>query len=119
MARLVRLNLRTTGASPPLRTEMPDVVADPIFTYRPELDTVRAISIIAVLLYHLGIVDGGFIGVDLFFALSGFLITGLLLAEKRRTGRISLFSFYIRRGLRLFPALGVMLAGGLIYVAVF
>jgi peptidoglycan/LPS O-acetylase OafA/YrhL len=79
--------------------------------YEPALDGLRALAVSAVLLYHehgpastkLG--RGGFLGVDLFFALSGYLITSLLLAERRSTGRIALGSFWRRRARRLLPAL--------------
>jgi Predicted acyltransferases len=55
--------------------------------------------------YHIGLVRGGFLGVDMFFVLSGFLITTILTDEWARTGRISLRNFYMRRALRLLPAL--------------
>ncbi|QGF23900.1 acyltransferase family protein [Raineyella fluvialis] len=76
------------------------------------LDGVRAIGVIAVVLYHasLGFSVNGYVGVDIFFALSGFLITWLLVAERERTGRVSISDFYARRGLRLLPALMVTLA---------
>ena len=78
------------------------------FGYAPALDGVRAIAIIAVLAYHsIPHVFSGFLGVDLFFALSGFLITGLLLQEHDDTCRVSLRRFYERRALRLLPALAV------------
>jgi peptidoglycan/LPS O-acetylase OafA/YrhL len=64
-----------------------------------------------VLLFHTGHLSGGFLGVDLFFALSGFLITGLLLREVEATGSVSLVAFWGRRIRRLLPALAVMLAG--------
>lgn len=73
------------------------------------LDGLRGIAIIAVLLFHLELFDGGFLGVDLFFALSGYLITELLLRERSRTGRISLTRFWERRIARLLPAFTVML----------
>lgn len=76
--------------------------------YIPALDGLRALAIVAVMLYHLKskpLVPGGFLGVDLFFVLSGFLITTLLLQEWGSTGRISLTGFYLRRALRLLPAL--------------
>ncbi|MGH3563935.1 MAG: acyltransferase family protein, partial [Mycobacterium sp.] len=74
------------------------------------LDGLRAIAVALVLADHGGVpgVPGGFIGVDLFFVLSGFLITSLLIDELRRTGRIDLPGFWIRRGRRLLPALVLM-----------
>ncbi len=70
------------------------------------LDGVRGIAIAAVLCFHTGAswAPGGFLGVDMFFVLSGFLITTLLLRERSRNGAISLGRFYARRALRLFPA---------------
>jgi peptidoglycan/LPS O-acetylase OafA/YrhL len=75
--------------------------------YRPELDGVRGISILLVLGLHFtpALMPGGYLGVDIFFVLSGFLITSLLLEEWARKDSISLKDFYIRRGLRLGPAL--------------
>jgi len=70
------------------------------------LDGLRGAALLGVLFYHAdGALRGGFLGVDLFFTLSGFLITSLLLAEHETTGRISLRAFWIRRARRLFPAL--------------
>ena len=79
--------------------------------YRPALDGLRAIAVTAVVVGHLWewLLPGGFIGVDMFFVLSGFLITTLLLEEQERTGRISLRYFYARRALRLLPALAFLL----------
>lgn len=76
----------------------------------PALDGLRAIAVALVLVGHGGIpgVSGGFIGVDVFFVLSGFLITSLLLDELGRTGRIDLTGFWIRRARRLLPALVLM-----------
>ncbi len=93
---------RTTGRQPPLGRR-----------HLPGLDGLRAIAVIGVLLYHAGVgwIPGGFLGVDLFFVISGFLITSLLLAESDLTGRISLRHFYLRRARRLLPALAAMLAG--------
>lgn len=71
----------------------------------PALDGLRAIAILAVLAYHSGLLSGGFIGVDLFFALSGFLITRLLIAEHAAEGDLRLSHFWARRALRLVPAL--------------
>ena len=78
----------------------------------PALDGLRGLALLGVLLFHAnGALPGGYLGVDLFFVLSGFLITSLLLAEHRATGRIALASFWIRRAKRLMPALlTVMLA---------
>jgi peptidoglycan/LPS O-acetylase OafA/YrhL len=71
------------------------------------LDGLRGVAVLAVVLYHAGVphVAGGHLGVTVFFTLSGFLITSLLLLERERTGRISLRSFWGRRARRLVPAL--------------
>ena len=74
------------------------------------LDGLRGIAVAGVLLFHAGHLGGGFLGVDLFFALSGYLITGLLLREVRATGTVSLVAFWGRRVRRLLPALAAMLA---------
>ena len=75
------------------------------------LDGLRAVAVGAVLLYHAGggWLSGGFLGVDLFFVISGFLITTLLLDELRRTGTISFRGFLVRRARRLLPALALVL----------
>jgi peptidoglycan/LPS O-acetylase OafA/YrhL len=80
--------------------------------YVPALDGLRAIAILMVLVFHAHgpIAHGGFVGVDVFFVLSGFLITSLLLAERDATGGIDLRAFYRRRLLRLTPPLFAMLA---------
>jgi peptidoglycan/LPS O-acetylase OafA/YrhL len=89
-------------------------------TYRPSLDGIRGVAILAVLIYHCGLLSGGFLGVDVFFTLSGFLITNLLLAEYAATGRISFRHFYARRALRLLPALGgLLVSGGLVLLAAY
>lgn len=80
--------------------------------YLPGLDGVRAIAVLAVLLYHLdlpGFFSAGFLGVDLFFVLSGFLITSQLLREHERNQSISLRDFYLRRARRLLPAVVALL----------
>src|SRR5271163_1310943 len=78
--------------------------------YNPPLDGVRALAIALVLCYHGGasLVPGGFVGVDTFFVLSGFLITSILVREHGTTGRIALGAFWARRARRLLPALVVM-----------
>ena len=75
------------------------------------LDGVRATAVVLVFLFHLGVPGfaAGFLGVDVFFVLSGFLITSLLLAEMQRSGRIALTAFWARRVRRLMPALVVLL----------
>jgi peptidoglycan/LPS O-acetylase OafA/YrhL len=80
--------------------------------YYPALDGLRAAAVVAVMLYHGGVswARGGYLGVDVFFVLSGFLITGLLVAEWKRTGAIDLARFWGRRARRLLPALLAMLA---------
>lgn len=77
--------------------------------YLAGLDGLRAVAVIAVLAYHLfpTVVRGGFIGVDIFFVISGFLITSLLITEHATTGRINLKKFWARRARRLLPALFV------------
>lgn len=87
-------------------------VAVPSFRlgYRPALDGLRAVAVALVLLHHSAYrLTGGWIGVDLFFVLSGFLITTLLLQEWHHTGTINLKAFYVRRTLRLWPAFFAML----------
>ncbi|MCH7811855.1 MAG: acyltransferase family protein, partial [Chloroflexi bacterium] len=95
----------------PSPAERPDA-ADHRLPYEPALDGIRALAVAAVLAYHADLpwARGGFLGVDAFFVLSGFLITSLLLAEWRDTGSIGLRSFWARRARRLLPALFLMLA---------
>ena len=86
--------------------------------YIPGLDGLRALAVIAVLLYHAGLpIFGGFLGVESFFVVSGFLITALLLVEWGHHGRIDLPAFWLRRARRLLPALFFMLAGTLIFAS--
>lgn len=79
--------------------------------YQPGLDGVRALSVIAVILYHGGFsfMSGGFFGVEVFFVVSGFLITSLLIEERDRDGGVNLRQFWVRRWRRLLPALFAML----------
>ena len=79
--------------------------------YRPEIDGLRAVAVIPVVLYHAHMpgVSGGFVGVDVFFVISGFLITGILAGDVA-AGRFSILTFYERRVRRIFPALFAMLA---------
>jgi peptidoglycan/LPS O-acetylase OafA/YrhL len=85
----------------------------PGLRYEPALDGLRGLAVVAVVLYHAGVpwAVGGYLGVDAFFVLSGYLITALLLAEWTRTGGIALGAFWLRRLRRLVPALLVTLTG--------
>ena len=80
--------------------------ANTMANYRPEIDGLRSIAVLPVVLYHFGLkgFDGGFVGVDIFFVISGFLIGGILWSELDRTGRIRLGRFFMRRIRRLAPA---------------
>jgi peptidoglycan/LPS O-acetylase OafA/YrhL len=101
---------------------MPKPVANaPHIAYRPGLDGLRALAVAAVFLYHARIdwLPGGFLGVDLFFVLSGYLITSLLLVEWEAKNRIDLRRFWLRRARRLLPALVVVVLGALVLASIF
>ncbi len=87
--------------------------------YMPGLDGLRALAVFAVIAYHLNLswAPGGLLGVNLFFVLSGYLITNILLTQWERSGAIDLKDFWLRRARRLLPALFVMLAGVMSWVA--
>ena len=74
--------------------------------FRPDVEGLRAVAIVLVVLYHVhaGLAPGGYVGVDVFFVISGFLITGQLVRELRTDGRISFLAFYARRARRILPA---------------
>src|SRR6516162_2074063 len=74
--------------------------------FRPDIEGMRGLAVLLVVLFHAGLagVAGGFVGVDVFFVISGFLITGLLLRERDRTGSVDLWRFYARRARRILPA---------------
>lgn len=88
--------------------------------FRPEIEGMRGVAVLLVVLFHAGIagVGGGFIGVDVFFVISGFLITGLLLRERELTGSVDLVRFYARRARRILPAAVVVIVVTLPAVAV-
>src|ERR1700722_3858075 len=88
--------------------------------YLPALDGLRGVAILSVMAFHLGLgwASGGFLGVDLFFVLSGFLITSLLLEEWLTTNTIRLGAFWGRRARRLLPALIVVVIAIVVYTVV-
>lgn len=104
--------LTTSAATPP--------AAAPALRHRTDIQGLRALAVTSVVLYHAGLpfLSGGFVGVDLFFVISGFLITGLLLVEFGRHGRVSLAGFWARRARRILPASTVVLAATAAAVAV-
>jgi peptidoglycan/LPS O-acetylase OafA/YrhL len=93
---------------------------DSRFPYMPGIDAMRALAVLAVFGYHAGLdwVPGGFLGVDVFFVMSGYLITSLLLREFRSTDHIELGRFWLRRARRLLPAVGVLIAVAMIVSAI-
>src|SRR4051795_6105533 len=100
---------------------MAATVRSPSLPRAPALDGLRAIAVTAVLLYHGGVswMPGGFLGVDVFFVLSGYLITSLLLVERAGSGRIDLRRFWLGRARRLLPAALVVIGVCLLVVALF
>ncbi|TNC20442.1 acyltransferase [Georgenia sp. 311] len=92
----------TTSVAAPSRSARP--------RFRADIQGLRAVAVLLVLAYHAGVplVPGGYVGVDVFFVISGFLITGLVLREVEETGRLSLRRFYARRAKRLLPATAVV-----------
>ena len=112
----------TAGAQPPAPSDQATGATDrtsarqsqrsPGGGFRPDVEGLRAVAVVAVLPYHAGLsfVPGGYVGVDVFFVISGFLITGLLVREIERTGTLSIMRFYSRRAKRLLPMTVVVLA---------
>ncbi len=96
-------------------------MSSPTNRYIHSVDGLRAVAVIAVLLYHLGIdwIPGGFLGVDLFFVISGYVITGLILESIARSGTLDLRAFYLSRVRRLLPALIAMLVFTTLYIGVY
>jgi peptidoglycan/LPS O-acetylase OafA/YrhL len=102
----------STAGQPRPATTLPR----PPLTHRPDIDGLRAVAILLVVAYHARVpgFEGGFIGVDVFFVLSGFLITRLITAEADRTGSVHLGRFWLRRFRRLFPAAATMIGSVLL-----
>jgi hypothetical protein len=107
------------SAEPPVRRHLarerhaaPPRVEQSPASFRADVEGLRAVAIVVVVLFHAGIgaLPGGFVGVDVFFVLSGFLITGLIVREMQSTGTVSVARFYGRRAKRLLPATALVLA---------
>ncbi|WP_157547825.1 acyltransferase [Micromonospora sp. ATCC 39149] len=96
-------------ASPPDR---------PRTRFRGDIEGIRAVAVVMVMLFHAGVpaLSGGFAGVDVFFVISGYLITTQLLSEQNRTGSVALIDFYARRAKRLLPAANVLLLTAAVFV---
>ncbi|HEY0070789.1 MAG TPA: acyltransferase, partial [Chloroflexia bacterium] len=111
-ARRIEGDTQPSGAHPTPGGRLP---------YLPGLDGLRAIAVAGVLLYHAGMLwlPGGFLGVEVFFVISGYLITSLLLSEWQRHGRTNLPAFWLRRARRLLPALFLVIAVTLTFSVLF
>src|ERR1700730_3271270 len=112
----VRFSARTNPGDAGL-PRSPATTSNHRLTYMPALDGMRALAVLAVMVYHGGVsfLPAGFFGVDAFFVLSGFLITTLLVTEWSGTHRIVLRAFWARRARRLLPALLLMLLFVVLY----
>ena len=99
----------------------PNSPEPPLQRYLPGLDGMRALAVLAVVVFHsaLGVAPGGFLGVEVFFVISGYIITRALLAEREGSGRIALGSFWLRRARRLLPALFLLLFAVAAYTVIF
>ncbi|APR81294.1 acyltransferase family protein [Minicystis rosea] len=96
---------------------MPSPPPRPGLPHMPALDGLRGAAVLGVMLFHDGRLRGGYLGVDLFFVLSGFLITSLIVAEHAATGSVDLAAFWARRARRLLPALFALLPAVALYAA--
>jgi len=111
----------TGGCGLPLPETAEPATKAKTLPYLPGLDGLRALAVLAVVLYHAGQtwLPGGFLGVEVFFVISGYIITSGLLAEWRETGRIAFGAFWLRRARRLLPALFAMIAALLVLSLVY
>ncbi|MEU4473439.1 acyltransferase family protein [Micromonospora sp. NPDC023888] len=109
------------AAPPPTRPASSRPASTGPRSFRGDIEGMRAVAVLLVLLGHAGVpyLPGGFVGVDVFFVISGFLITGLLLEELDKRGRLSLTDFYARRAKRLLPAAATVLIATLVLTYVF
>src|SRR5690242_3521022 len=103
-------NVTAEMPSDPLASDSDAAPRRSLMRHVPAIDGLRAVAVVGVMLFHGGVswMPGGFLGVDVFFVLSGYLITTLLLRERIGTGRIDLKAFWVRRLRRLAPALLVL-----------
>jgi peptidoglycan/LPS O-acetylase OafA/YrhL len=110
---------RITSPLPPPRKNIPNTSSRTRFDYVPSIDGLRALAIAAVVLYHADVpwMPGGFIGVEVFLAISGFLITSLLGREFRRHGSVDITDFWARRARRLLPAMWAVIFSVVLYAA--
>ncbi|MBB3091728.1 acyltransferase family protein [Nocardioides albus] len=108
----------TSTGSGPLRSDPGSATRS---RHRPDVQGLRAIAVLAVVALHVGFgsLTGGFVGVDVFFAISGFLITQQLMRQVRTEGRVSLLGFYARRARRILPAATLVLLATVVYAALF
>lgn len=121
-AMAARLPARTArGGEPSDDPERPRTHGAPAMPYMRGLDGLRALGVLAVLLYHadVGWMSCGFLGVELFFVVSGFLITTILLAEMREQGRLDVRRFWLRRARRLLPAAFALIVATLVVTLLF
>ncbi len=113
------------GRAEPTRTEKqiryPEIAPQDSGDYRPDIDGLRSVGVWAVVLYHLDLngFQGGFVGVDVFFVISGYLITNIIKNEVDKTGTFKFSRFYIRRARRLFPALAATILATMVWAFLF
>ena len=113
---------RAGGSGPvPVRRDGAVSAGPVVRRFRPDIQGLRAVAVLLVVLYHAGVpgVWGGYVGVDVFFVISGYLITGQLVAEAVRAGRVALGAFYLRRVRRLLPSAVVVIVVTLLAARVF